>query len=272
MPTGRYDLACVALNNKIYAIGGNSGSPSNVMEMYDPQSNTWASCPSMPHARTGLGAAVIDGKIYAIGGEAGGFVSYNDVYDTTTHTWSAAAPMPTPRGYFACAAMDTVFYAIGGYGNGHLTVNEMYNPRTNTWQNKAPMIVPRKGPGCATLRNKIYVAAGSNSVYLTECEEYTPDGYVDVSEEEYQAARDRNDFYIFMTSRLITLNFKTSANAPVKITLYDISGRSVDEWEKTGVRQINLRPNDGSSYAQGVYILSVKSPGMVIKKKTICLK
>jgi len=269
MPTGRYDLACVALNNKIYAIGGTGGN--NVMEVYDPQTNTWATCPSMPHPRTGLGAAVINGKIYAIGGDGGGFVSYNDVYDTTTHTWSTAAPMPTARGYMVCVAMDSVLYSISGYSGGnHVTTNEMYDPRTNTWQTKAPILVPRKGPGSAVLRNKIYVAAGSNSEYLTECEEYTPDGYVDAVEEEYQAVRDRNDYYARMDSRQVWLNFTGDLGQPVRVVLYDVCGRIVDEWRATSSRMVNLKPGNAGNYAGGVYLISVISPETRITKKIVC--
>ncbi len=268
MPTGRYDLACVALNGKIYAIGGAGGS--NVMEVYDPLTNTWDTCPPMPHGRTGLGAAAVNGKIYAIGGDG---VNYNEVYDTTTHSWSTLAPMPTARGFMICLSMDSVIYAISGYGSGtHLTTNEMYDPRTNSWQTKTPILVPRKGPGSAVLRNKIYVAAGSNTSYLTECEEYTPDGYLDVVEEDYQILRDQDDFYAFMTSRQITLNFKGSSSAPVKITLYDIRGRSIDEWKVLNNRKINLHPRVDPSYSRGVYFLSIKSPSANITKKILCLE
>lgn len=69
MPTPRTQLAVVAANNKIYAIGGYNGGALAIVEEYDPATNTWASVSaSMTTARYALGAVFFDGKIYAMGG------------------------------------------------------------------------------------------------------------------------------------------------------------------------------------------------------------
>ncbi|MGD6807073.1 MAG: hypothetical protein ACQCN4_08955 [Candidatus Bathyarchaeia archaeon] len=45
MPTARYDTRVAVVNNKIYCIGGRTGSSKealvNVNEMYDPTTDTW---------------------------------------------------------------------------------------------------------------------------------------------------------------------------------------------------------------------------------------
>ncbi|MFC1718303.1 Kelch repeat-containing protein, partial [Candidatus Poribacteria bacterium] len=71
MPTARMQLACVAANGKIYAIGGSGGigvGALSVVEVYDPATDTWIEENDMPTARGICGAAAVDGKIYVIGG------------------------------------------------------------------------------------------------------------------------------------------------------------------------------------------------------------
>ncbi|GEM_PF-951570 len=74
MPTGRLYLGAVAANNgKIYAIGGQVFTPStgflNLVEEYNPITDTWTTSTSMPTARDQLAVALgTNGKIYAIGG------------------------------------------------------------------------------------------------------------------------------------------------------------------------------------------------------------
>jgi len=69
MPTARHHLAAVAVNGKIYAIGGmNSSSILNTVEVYDPSSSAWSTAASLFIGRSGLGAADANGFIYAIGG------------------------------------------------------------------------------------------------------------------------------------------------------------------------------------------------------------
>src|SRR5262249_55428150 len=52
MPTALQDLATAALNGKIYATGGyaSSGTQKNIVEFYDPATNTWTSAHPIPRA------------------------------------------------------------------------------------------------------------------------------------------------------------------------------------------------------------------------------
>ena len=53
--TGRYALAVCAVNyERILAIGGWAGSSLDRVEEYNPDSNSWSTCPSMPTARYDL--------------------------------------------------------------------------------------------------------------------------------------------------------------------------------------------------------------------------
>jgi N-acetylneuraminic acid mutarotase len=85
MPTGRRDLAVSVVNGKIYAIGGIGYDPSkipisvyDVVEEYDPATDTWATKTSMPTGREYLTASSVNNKVYALGGSIGP----NSTFDT----------------------------------------------------------------------------------------------------------------------------------------------------------------------------------------------
>jgi len=69
MPTARYSLNVAEVDGKIYAIGGYNGGYLDIVEEYDPTTDTWTTKTSMPTARYDLGVVEANGKIYAIGGK-----------------------------------------------------------------------------------------------------------------------------------------------------------------------------------------------------------
>jgi len=75
MPTPRRDFALAVVNGKIYAIGGIGYDSNNVlrldvMEEYDPVTDTWATKAQMPTGRLYLAASSANQKIYAFGGSS----------------------------------------------------------------------------------------------------------------------------------------------------------------------------------------------------------
>ena len=72
MPTTRMAISAVAVDGKIYAIGGiSSFNPFKkvaVVEIYNPSTDTWEEGIDLPDVRAYHVGAVVDGKIYAISG------------------------------------------------------------------------------------------------------------------------------------------------------------------------------------------------------------
>ena len=68
MSLGRHALGVVAADGNIYAIGGWRPGLTDLVEEYNPATNTWTTKASIPTARNGLGVAATSGMIYAIGG------------------------------------------------------------------------------------------------------------------------------------------------------------------------------------------------------------
>ena len=70
----RYAHGCVALDGKLYAVGGRGAKnqPLDTAEVYDPQTDGWQPLAKMSTGRSWLGLVAVGGKIYAIGGSTGG--------------------------------------------------------------------------------------------------------------------------------------------------------------------------------------------------------
>jgi N-acetylneuraminic acid mutarotase len=102
MPTPRSALAASVVDGKIYLMGGvqiTQDYPnyySTMNEVYDPETDTWTTKPSLPKGVTDPVSTAIGTKIYLMGGRT--FVNdcsdFNQVYDTEKETWTSAKPVP----------------------------------------------------------------------------------------------------------------------------------------------------------------------------------
>ncbi len=177
MPTAREGLAAVAVNGRLYTLGGSiPGYAFWINEEFDPATNTWATKAPMPTEREGLAAAAVNGKVYAVGGNnAGGDSSANEEYDPATNTWATKAPMPTARRALAAAAINGKIYAVGGYNESlYSSANEEYDPATNTWSTKTAMPTARYLLAAAAVNDKLYVIGGLAESIAAPNEEYDP--------------------------------------------------------------------------------------------------
>ena len=191
IPRGHVYPAAAAVNGKIYVAGGcqfNSDcriSTTNIVDVYDPASDTWTPAPAMPTPRHGAGAVGFGNELWVIGGrmacppcERTGAV---EVFNTQSGTWSSRAPLPTPRMTGAVVELGGAIYVIGGstQAENGLTVVDRLDPATNTWSSVAPLPRRMYGLGATVLNNRIYVVAswdyvGSTIVYNNSVVVYDP--------------------------------------------------------------------------------------------------
>jgi N-acetylneuraminic acid mutarotase len=189
IPTPRVLLGAGVIGGKLYAVGGFVDSAgysvgTAVLEVYDPQSDEWATKAPMPHASGDLAVGVVDGILYAVGGQQDpsyGTPTLNDLqaYDPATDSWTAKAPMPTARRALAVAVANGKLYAIGGnsdYASHALVATvEAYDPATDTWSTKAPMPTVRMLLAAATVNGSIYAVGGFDETSaLAVVEAYDP--------------------------------------------------------------------------------------------------
>lgn len=121
---GRSNLGVVAVQDKIYAVGGSSaeylyhaGVTGGWLESYDPATNTWDdTLPPMPTARSAFAVAAWGDRIYTIGGELPGSVVTNVVeyFDVSEGAWFSDTPFPEAVYGARAAVLGDRLYVLGG--------------------------------------------------------------------------------------------------------------------------------------------------------------
>ena len=157
MTTGRRFLTSAVLGNNIYAIGGYTGSTSNVNEMYDTVTNTWTTKKVLSVSTYGGAAVGCNGSIHHLGGYS--YTTSHYMYNPSTNTWTGKTALPNAKQYSAAVEVDGKVYI----SQGNNTYNIVYDPSTNAWTQ-----LTRNGTtggnyvSSAYYNGKIYVMGGAS--------------------------------------------------------------------------------------------------------------
>jgi len=137
MSQARASLGVVAVDGKIYAIGGQADDGSvGTNERYDPKTDTWTTLKPMPTPRHSFAIAAYEGKIYCIGGVTGtsdqGYAgtSANEVYDIVTDSWNTKVSLPINGSGLQAHVIDGNIFVLAGLDLF------MYSPVTDVWTNR----------------------------------------------------------------------------------------------------------------------------------------
>lgn len=169
LPVQRAEVGLVALDGKIYVIGGSTPSDpaSPLNQEYDPATDRWRERAPLPHGLSHPGVAALNHKLYAMGGFSGGGVHAGALdlafeYDPATDKWRQLAPLSSPRGSVSLAAVGGKIHAIGGRGLDKNTVatHQVYDPASGKWSEAAPLPTARDHTGILVLDGKIHVIGG----------------------------------------------------------------------------------------------------------------
>jgi N-acetylneuraminic acid mutarotase len=160
--------AAVALNGKIYLIGGfetDTNVPSSGVHVYDTTTRTWSRAAPLPAPRGGHSAVVLEGKIHVLGGgNSKSTISDHNVFDPAKSAWTALAPLPRAEGSPAAVAFGGKLYAVGGRsGSSDFGAVDIYDPVSNSWS-AGPPIDPRGTAGAVAYCGAIYVFGGESQV------------------------------------------------------------------------------------------------------------
>lgn len=119
---------CLALRDRLYVIGGRvsvdyrRSDNSNIVQVFDPASNSWEAAPRMNRPRAWAGAVVQDGKIYVTGGSGvrtqqtpNGYEASTEVFDPAMQQWRLLpAQLGAGRYMLGMISLSAGIYAAGG--------------------------------------------------------------------------------------------------------------------------------------------------------------
>ncbi len=172
LPAPRAEVAVVALDGKLHALGGAVGGTAGPYhDVYDPATDRWQPGTPLPAGRDHLGVAAAGGKIYAFGGFVGsvhkGAGTDAFEYDPATSAWRTLPPMKGPRGSAGAAVVDGKIHVIGGRNlDGKVVAtHEVYDPRagnlqSGAWSGAAPLPVARDHLVIIAVDGKIHAIGG----------------------------------------------------------------------------------------------------------------
>ena len=140
----RAEVAAVAFNGKLHALGGSFDGKAGVFhDAYDPATNEWRPKAPLPAQRDHLAVAAANGKIYAFGGFA--VDVHKDAnnaafeYDPVSDAWQVLPSMSVPRGAAGAAVVNGKIHVIGGRGLDGVVLgaHEVFDPQSRRWTEAA---------------------------------------------------------------------------------------------------------------------------------------
>jgi N-acetylneuraminic acid mutarotase len=165
----RSEVAVAALRGKVYVIGGYPMGrvPSNIVQVYDPETDSWELGPPLPVPMHHTMAAVANDRLFIIGGEFDGAgtgrpeIYLSTVYelDEAAGSWTSRVPMPTARSGGGAAVIDGKIYVAGGRPPRGADF-AVYDPAADEWSGLPNLPTARNHLGVEAIGGKVYVAGG----------------------------------------------------------------------------------------------------------------
>ncbi|MCK4577937.1 MAG: hypothetical protein KAU50_04055, partial [Candidatus Marinimicrobia bacterium] len=158
LPQPQAGLAAALVDSHIYAFG--SYGWSDVVQIYDINTNSWSTGTSIPRGLYWATAEAVGDNIFLIGGYGAGTPHVSDtlyIYDTNTDTWTYGSNMPHGIQTPASAVIGNQIYVFGP------NYYYKYDIATNSW---ISFLGPPSGHGdgaeAVTVDDKIYLIGGNS--------------------------------------------------------------------------------------------------------------
>lgn len=183
-PTPRQEMPVIEYQGKIYLMGGITVSqePTDIVEIYDPSTDTWETGTPFPEPLHHFALAVVNDKFYVFGGYnniSTGMMPGNTVYeyDPGQDVWTEKASMLFARGEMAAIAFQGKIYVMGG-GESPAEgsdLNEVYDPASDSWSSLTPLPTGRNHLALVVIDSLIYAIGGREAVFnYAALEAYSP--------------------------------------------------------------------------------------------------
>lgn len=158
---------------------GDHATTTGMLDMYDPETNTWTPLADAPNPRDHTNGAIINDKLCVAGGRDGGTTDFwnsniapIDCFNFITMKWEVKADLPEPRGGTMVGTTCQGRLMIAG-GEGKTPTNQagqafdrvdFFNEATNSFDEPSYMTSSRHGSGVGITScscGNIYIPSGS---------------------------------------------------------------------------------------------------------------
>lgn len=131
MTQSRNGPAAAAIGDNIFVMGGyGDGQYLDSMEVYNIQSQAWATLPPMNSTRQHCAAVAVGSSIFVIGGtNDNGSLGTAEMYDVASRSWAPIPPMQFKRTGCSAVALGNSIFVAGGSDD----LAEVYNIDERTW-------------------------------------------------------------------------------------------------------------------------------------------
>ena len=174
------DMGGVVIGEKIYIPGGitKEGSPTNILEIYDPRRDKWETGSPLPKSISGYALTNFEGNLYLFGGWDGDQAQDNVyIYDPILNYWYEGAPLPSPRSHLGTVALKEKIIVMGG-NDGEEIYNQTwaYYPSRDAndedpWEVYIDMPEGRTDFGVASIYDSIYILGGISDQQKNDSQE-----------------------------------------------------------------------------------------------------
>jgi N-acetylneuraminic acid mutarotase len=165
LPVPRTNLAAVALNGEIYALGGlDPFFAVKSVYIYNPKRNDWRPGPPLPEKLHAHAAVAFRGEIWVIGGQSklGVKVNHLWIYNPHLHKWRKGPSMPVP--------LETAGAAV--YRDEiHVVLEKTYlvwHASTRRWTRGPGLRTPRHALAVYVIGHELYAIGGCISPILED--------------------------------------------------------------------------------------------------------
>jgi N-acetylneuraminic acid mutarotase len=168
LPVARQEHGVVAVNGKVYVLGGYTPDVTASVLAYDPSADSWHAVSDFPSPFNHPAAGVIGNQIYVAGFYAGTSLTgpatgRTFVYDPTADHWTEkkALPSGTERAGGCVAILGTDLYVFGGGNSGDATsFASVYDTVNDSWRTLPDLPETREHCAAFASGGKLYVVGG----------------------------------------------------------------------------------------------------------------
>lgn len=296
LPTARHFLGAVCWKDTlIYVMGGQSGSSYfNVVEIYDPATDSWTTGTAMPITNRSFACGIFGDTIYVAGGYNGAYVTgawmgIINPSDPTQITWTAIADIPTgasgqpgrSRIQGACDA-NGYFYFVGGDDHGTVGVDcWYYDPGDASWHQQPDKPTAMSNTQAAVFVNDLdggtfFCAGGYTGAPGNATEGLVNLGQFGVAERPDNNQVISNFGFVNVTNPTkgaANISFITPISGHVTLKVYDGMGRYVETLvNSTKPAGINTVTWNTDNLANGVYFFHLEAADNTATQKLILVK